>query len=116
MIGCAHETFDNFRSLTSCIVGLGRGSISLISQISSSIQGKFSYCLTPFLSLINSVLHFGENTIVSVDGAISTPLVSRPPYTYYLVSLEAISVEGKKIEFSKGAFYTIFSLSFLFNQ
>ncbi|XP_028754397.1 aspartic proteinase CDR1-like [Neltuma alba] len=76
LVGCAHETFGRFPSDSSGIIGLGQGSISLISQISSSVRGKFSYCFRQFPSNVNSILHFGENAVVSGDGAVSTTLVT----------------------------------------
>ncbi|KAI9083141.1 hypothetical protein K1719_034874 [Acacia pycnantha] len=83
----------NFVAESSGIVGLGRGRFSLISQMGSSIQRKFSYCLTPFFSSASSQLHFGRNAVVSGSGTVSTRLVSRDPYRYYFVNLEAMSVE-----------------------
>ncbi|CAK9144817.1 unnamed protein product [Ilex paraguariensis] len=45
IFGCGHENELAFSIAGSGIVGLGGGSVSLISQMGASIGGKFSYCL-----------------------------------------------------------------------
>ncbi|XP_054813239.1 aspartic proteinase CDR1-like [Prosopis cineraria] len=107
LFGCAHKTVGNFVPESSGIVGLGRGRFSLISQMGSSVQRRFSYCLTsPYLSSSgsNSKLHFGQNAVVSGPGTVSTPLVSSGDYSneHYYVILEGVSVEDTKIEFDGG--------------
>ncbi|XP_030964232.1 aspartic proteinase CDR1-like [Quercus lobata] len=96
-IGCGHDNERFTNANCSGIVGLGRGAISLVSQLGSSIDGKFSYCLIPFTSHGNttSKLNFGSNAVVSGSGAVSTPLVLGQD-SYYYITLEAISV-GRKI-------------------
>ncbi|XP_028755353.1 aspartic proteinase CDR1-like [Neltuma alba] len=83
LFGCADKTTGYFVSESSGIVGLGRGSISLISQMGSSIQGKFLYCLTPMFSDKLSKLNFGQKAVVSGSGTISTPLVKTDNDNYY---------------------------------
>ncbi|RDX68097.1 Aspartic proteinase CDR1, partial [Mucuna pruriens] len=101
VIGCGHDNNVSFEGKSSGIVGLGRGPISIISQLSSSIGGKFSYCLTPMDSQSNSSskLNFGDAAVVSGDGTVSTPIVPQGLRGYYYLTLEAFSVGEKRIGF-----------------
>ncbi|KAM7278018.1 hypothetical protein ACFE04_005152 [Oxalis oulophora] len=96
--GCGHQNQGTFNTKTSGIVGLGGGSVSLVSQLGSSITGKFSYCLAPYSSESGkSTLNFGAKAVVSGTGAVSTPLFPGSPDTFYYLKLNAISVGRKKI-------------------
>ncbi|GKC55744.1 aspartic proteinase CDR1-like protein [Tanacetum coccineum] len=82
------------------IVGLGGGDYSLVSQISSVVPGKFSYCLIPFtltngISNKSSKMVFGD--IDFGPNVVSTPLVLILPKTYYYVTLEGISVGDRRL-------------------
>ncbi|CAN1120342.1 Aspartic proteinase CDR1 [Linum perenne] len=48
LIGCGHDNARTYDPKGSSIVGLGGGSTSLVSQLGSTIAGKFSYCLVPY--------------------------------------------------------------------
>ncbi|XP_054813241.1 aspartic proteinase CDR1-like [Prosopis cineraria] len=98
LFGCVHKTVGHFVPESSGVVGMGRGPISLISQMGSLIQGKFSYCLTPMFSEKTSKLHFGQSAVVSGPGTVSTPLGTKD--NFYRVTLEAISVGDKRIQFN----------------
>ncbi|OAY41833.1 aspartic proteinase CDR1 [Manihot esculenta] len=108
LFGCGHDNSGTFGAQGSGLVGLGGGSISLISQLGSSIDGKFSYCLVPVSSTAtsnsSSKLNFGSNAVVSGEGAVSTPLTKKEPDTFYFLTLEAISVGEKRIEFPGSSF------------
>nr|POE89524.1 aspartic proteinase cdr1 [Quercus suber] len=67
IIGCGHNNGGTFNANGSGIVGLGSGAVSLVSQLDSSIDGKFSYCLIPLTSQgdTTSKLNFGSNAVVS---------------------------------------------------
>lgn len=102
IIGCGHDNGGTFSEKGSGIVGLGGSKESLISQLDSFIDGKFSYCLVPISSNHNSsILNFGSNAFVSGSGAVSTPLLSKQesPSFYYL-ALQAISVGDTRLSFS----------------
>ncbi|KAJ4721420.1 aspartic proteinase CDR1-like [Melia azedarach] len=101
IFGCGHDDAGTFAQTTSGIIGLGGGSVSLISQLGSSIAGKFSYCLVPVDSPDQSStkINFGTNGVVSGSGVVSTPLVTKIPRTFYFITLEAISVGSKRIPF-----------------
>lgn len=95
LIGCGHKN----RALlggSSGIVGFGRGPLSLASQLSSLIGGKFSYCLVPLFSDLNtsSPLYFGDAAVVSGPGTVSTPmlLLDGSGAYYYVTNLVAFRV------------------------
>ncbi|KAK2354056.1 hypothetical protein P8452_74532 [Trifolium repens] len=100
-IGCGHSNTGTFQGSGSGIVGLGIGPVSLTTQLKSSIDGKFSYCLLPYSDESNgtSKLNFGEAAVVSGDGVVSTPLVKNDPPVFYYLTLEAFSVGNKRVEF-----------------
>ncbi|KDP39593.1 hypothetical protein JCGZ_02613 [Jatropha curcas] len=108
IFGCGHDNAGTFNKKDSGIIGLGGGSVSLISQLGSQIDGKFSYCLVPISSTTgtSSKINFGQNGVVSGQGVVSTPLVSKNPDTFYFLTLEAISVGNKRIEFEGSSFGT----------
>ncbi|KAK9208456.1 hypothetical protein WN944_000812 [Citrus x changshan-huyou] len=102
IFGCGHK---NLASPTSDskqtgIIGLGPGNSSLISQMGTSIAGKFSYCLPDQGS---SKINFGG--IVAGAGVVSTPLIIRD---HYYLSLEAISVGNQRLEFVSSSTGNIF--------
>ncbi|XP_044466530.1 probable aspartic protease At2g35615 [Mangifera indica] len=101
VFGCGHDNGGTFDENGSGIIGLGGGSLSLISQLSSSIKGKFTYCLAPISSSATSKIKFGAPSFNgSSPGLISTPLIDKAPATYYYVTLEAISVGNKKLPYT----------------
>ncbi|TYH92583.1 hypothetical protein ES332_A13G191800v1 [Gossypium tomentosum] len=92
IIGCGHNNEGSFSEKGSGIIGLGGGAVSLISQMSSLISGKFSYCLVPFFWESGvSQINFGTNAAVSGSGVVSTPSIKKPPEVLYFLTLEAIS-------------------------
>ncbi|KAJ4834480.1 hypothetical protein Tsubulata_005630 [Turnera subulata] len=106
VIGCGHNNAGTFNEKGSGIIGLGGGALSLVTQLGSAAGGKFSYCLVPFYSRAgnSSTLNFGSTGEVSGEGVVSTPLVSKDPDTFYFLTLEAISVGRKRVEFSDSSF------------
>ncbi|TKY49535.1 Aspartic proteinase CDR1 [Spatholobus suberectus] len=99
-IGCGVNNAGEFDSKGSGIVGLGGGALSLITQLGSAIDYKFSYCLVPlFESKSTSKLNFGENAVVAGPGTVSTPIIPGIVNTFYLLKLEGMSVGPKRIEF-----------------
>ncbi|XP_010528738.1 PREDICTED: aspartic proteinase CDR1-like [Tarenaya hassleriana] len=101
VIGCGHDNAGTFDDKGSGLIGLGGGSVSLITQLGNSIGGKFSYCLVPLSSKsdLTSKMNFGSKAIVSGTGTVSTPLVKKDPDTFYYMTLEAITVGGKRLDF-----------------
>nr|POE91558.1 aspartic proteinase cdr1 [Quercus suber] len=107
IIGCGLNNSLTSGVTGSGIVGLGGGPASLVSQLHSSIGGKFSYCLVPFIysqDKTSSKLNFGSHAVVSGFGTVSTPLVlHKRPHTYYYLTLEAMSVGNKRLELSSSS-------------
>lgn len=100
--GCGNNNTGTFDEVGSGIVGLGGGPLSLISQITKSIGGKFSYCLVPTSSQGNatSKINFGEIGLVpGTSKVVTVDLVDKQPSTYYHVTLEAISVGNKRVKY-----------------
>ncbi|XWS58649.1 hypothetical protein CRYUN_Cryun08bG0052600 [Craigia yunnanensis] len=105
VIGCGHNNDGTFNEKTSGIIGLGGGDVSLISQLETSIAGKFSYCLLPISKTgESSKMNFGSNAIVSGSGVVSTPLTKKSPNTFYFLTLEAVSVGSNRIKFTGSSF------------
>lgn len=103
VFGCGFSNGGTFRPQTSGIVGLGRGSVSLVSQMGSASEGKFSYCLVPFFSRkLSSKMSFGRNAVVSGRGTVSTPMVFKARGTFYHLTLEGMSVGATRLEFNAG--------------
>ncbi|XP_031247121.1 probable aspartic protease At2g35615 [Pistacia vera] len=108
VFGCGHDNGGTFDEAGSGIIGLGGGSLSLISQLGSSIKGKFSYCLVQTSSsettnYATSKINFGAESSMNVSSFGSTPLVDKEPATYYYVTLEAISVGKNKLPYTNSS-------------
>ena len=90
IIGRGHDNVGNFDDKGSSIVGIGGGAVSLVSQLISSIGGKFSYCLVPLTSRDknSSKLNFGSDAVVSGPGTMSTPLVPKILDTFHFLTLD----------------------------
>ncbi|MBA0596541.1 hypothetical protein Gorai_013357, partial [Gossypium raimondii] len=84
------------------IVGLGGGPFSLVSQIGPQIDHRFSYCFVPRFAKSSGKLIFGQESIISHPKAISTPLVSEDPQTFYYLTLNGVSIGDKTAPQPKG--------------
>ncbi|CAN6167171.1 unnamed protein product [Urochloa humidicola] len=91
------------------MVGFGRGSLSLVSQLGSP---RFSYCLTSFLSPVPSRLYFGAYATLNSTNATSaagpvqsTPFVVNPALpTMYFLNMTGISVGGYRLPIDPAVF------------
>ncbi|KAI3974926.1 hypothetical protein MKX01_005037 [Papaver californicum] len=104
--GCGHNNAGAFSMDGSGLVGLGGGGYSLVSQLGSRIESKFSYCLLPFDSKQSSKLNFGSHAEITGSGVVSTPLISSSQLsqqTFYYLSLEGISVNENKVLFKSSS-------------
>ncbi|XAR57630.1 Nepenthesin [Bertholletia excelsa] len=99
--GCGHNNEGTFTRRSSGLVGLGGGPLSLISQLGSQIEQRFSYCLLPRTVNSASKLKFGSDAILTGPGVVSTPILSDSSSTFYSLNLEGVSVEDKKITYSQ---------------
>lgn len=100
--GCGEDNEGDGFEQASGLVGLGRGPLSLVSQLK---EPKFAYCLTPMDDTKDSVLLLGSLGKVKTKEAITTPLLKNPlqPSFYYL-SLEGISVGETRLSIEKSTF------------
>ncbi|CAN6211845.1 unnamed protein product [Urochloa humidicola] len=93
---------------SSGLVGLARGTLSLVSQLGA---GRFSYCLTPFNDANStSTLLLGPSASLGGGGAgvRSTPFVPSPAkfpmIAFYYLNLTGISLGTKVLSIPPGAF------------
>lgn len=101
--GCGQMNSGSFAGAGG-IVGLGRGAVSLPSQLSPYISDKFSYCLVnlEMSATKTSPIFFGDiaaaQTSTSAAGLKYTPLINNPKHpTFYYVGVNGISVGGQMI-------------------
>ncbi|CAN6343402.1 unnamed protein product [Urochloa humidicola] len=109
--GCITATAITPGSLdgASGIIGLGRGKLSLVSQLGET---KFSYCLTPYFSdaANTSRLFVGASAVAIAGGAAATavPFVKNPTDdlfgTFYFLPLAGITVGTVKLDIPAEAF------------
>ncbi|KAJ8540211.1 hypothetical protein K7X08_030130 [Anisodus acutangulus] len=103
--GCGNDNEGSGFSQGAGLVGLGRGPLSLVSQLHMS---KFSYCLTSINDeadsksstlLMGSIAHDDDKNI------ITTPLVKNPTQpSFYYLSLQGISVGDTQLPIKKSTF------------
>ncbi|KAF8669128.1 hypothetical protein HU200_051454 [Digitaria exilis] len=103
--GCSNASSDDWNG-SAGLVGLGRGSLSLVSQLGA---GRFSYCLTPFQDTNStSTLLLGSSAMLNNAGVGSTPFVANPIMapmsTYYYLNLTGISLGTKALSISSNTF------------
>ncbi|RCV13362.1 hypothetical protein SETIT_2G340000v2 [Setaria italica] len=103
--GCSNASSDDF-SGSSGLVGLSRGSLSLVSQLDA---GRFSYCLTPFQDTRStSTLFLGPSASLDGTGVRSTPFVASPAMApmsnYYYLNLKGISLGTTALSIPPNAF------------
>ncbi|CAL5083289.1 unnamed protein product [Urochloa decumbens] len=103
--GCSNASSDNFKG-SSGLVGLGRGAVSLVSQLDA---GRFSYCLTPFqdTSSTSTLLLGSSASLDGITGVGSTPFVASPATaldTFYYLNLKGISLGTMALSIPPDAF------------
>jgi hypothetical protein len=104
--GCGDTNEGDGFSQGAGLVGLGRGPLSLVSQLGFD---KFSYCLTSMDGTGKSPLLLGSVADISESAAVSqvqsTPLVKNPsqPSLYY-VTLTGLTVGSTRIALPSSAF------------
>ncbi|XP_059656352.1 aspartic proteinase nepenthesin-1 [Cornus florida] len=102
--GCGLDNEGSGFSQGAGLVGLGRGPLSLVSQLK---EPKFSYCLTSISDTITSTLLMGSLASVnSTDGAIiTTPLIKNPSHpSFYYLTLQGITVGATLLPIEKSTF------------
>jgi hypothetical protein len=103
--GCSNASSNDWNG-SAGLVGLGRGTLSLVSQLGA---GRFSYCLTPFQDTNStSALLLGPSAVLNGTGVQSTPFVASPAKapmsTYYYLNLTGISLGTTALSISPNAF------------
>ncbi|KAJ0984485.1 hypothetical protein J5N97_002841 [Dioscorea zingiberensis] len=100
--GCGDTNQGSGFSQASGLVGLGRGPLSLISQLK---LGKFSYCLTSIDDSKKSPLLFGSLAELKDSATQSTPLVKNPSQpSFYYLTLKGITVGGSLLKIPSSTF------------
>ncbi|XVE83433.1 hypothetical protein DITRI_Ditri16bG0088500 [Diplodiscus trichospermus] len=102
--GCGEDNEGDGFSQGAGLVGLGRGPLSLVSQLK---EPKFSYCLTSIDENQKGTLLMGSIASVNKSlGAIkTTPLIHNPAQpSFYYLSLQGISVGGTRLPIKKSTF------------
>ncbi|KAL9234983.1 hypothetical protein vseg_009790 [Gypsophila vaccaria] len=105
--GCGEDNEGSGFNQGSGLVGLGRGPLSLVSQLD---EPKFSYCLTSIDGSKTSTLLMGSlvdshTNISNQNDIITTPLVQNPSQSsFYYLTLEGISVGSTKLALAKDTF------------
>lgn len=96
--GCGSDNEGDGFSQGAGLVGLGRGPLSLVSQLK---EPKFSYCLTSIDAAKTSTLLMGSLASAnssSSDQILTTPLIRSPlQASFYYLPLEGISVGGTRL-------------------
>ncbi|XP_057873965.1 aspartic proteinase nepenthesin-2-like [Cryptomeria japonica] len=103
--GCGHDNKGATLIQGGGIVGLGRGPVSLISQMGTQVENKFSYCLLPISDSPSktSPLYFGHSA--SLTGAKSVTLIKNPLIqTFWYIPLTGITVNGSAVDIVPGTF------------
>lgn len=102
--GCGEDNEGDGFSQGAGLVGLGRGPLSLVSQLK---EPKFSYCLTSIDETQESILLMGSIASVNKSlGAIkTTPLIHNPSQpSFYYLSLKGISVGSTRLPIKESTF------------
>uniref|UniRef100_A0A0E0FBJ1 Peptidase A1 domain-containing protein n=1 Tax=Oryza meridionalis TaxID=40149 RepID=A0A0E0FBJ1_9ORYZ len=103
VFGCSYASYGDFAG-ASGVIGIGRGNLSLISQLQF---GKFSYqLLAPEATDSNSddgsadsVIRFGDDAVPKTKRGRSTPLLSSTLYPdFYYVNLTGVRVDGTRLD------------------
>uniref|UniRef100_A0A0E0MLT0 Peptidase A1 domain-containing protein n=1 Tax=Oryza punctata TaxID=4537 RepID=A0A0E0MLT0_ORYPU len=103
--GCSDTISGSQFGATDGLVGLGRGNLSLVSQLGA---GRFTYCLAADPNVDSTIL-FGSLAALdtSAGDVSSTALVTNPVPardTHYYVNLQGISVGGSRLPIEDGTF------------
>ncbi|CAH2067926.1 unnamed protein product [Thlaspi arvense] len=102
VFGCGRNNKGLFGG-ASGLMGLGRSSVSLVSQTTENFNGVFSYCLPSLEDGASGSLSFGDDSSVYKNStSVSyTPLVQNPQLrSFYILNLTGASIGGVELEAS----------------
>ncbi|BFI31060.1 aspartyl protease family protein [Marchantia polymorpha subsp. ruderalis] len=105
--GCGSNDAGDFSS-SDGLVGLGRGALSMMTQLAPKLGNRFSYCLVPFRDAVSktSPLTIGGSQPAELMAAMSfTALIrNKAAPSFYYVQVEDLSVDGTMLKVSRAAF------------
>nr|XP_043618456.1 protein ASPARTIC PROTEASE IN GUARD CELL 2 [Erigeron canadensis] len=102
-IGCGHRNQGLFIGAAG-LLGIGAGSISLVSQLGGEVGGAFSYCLVSRGTDSLGSLEFGRESLPS-DSAVWVPLLRNPRApSFYYVGLSGLGVGGVQVSIPEPIF------------
>nr|AAM66069.1 putative aspartyl protease [Arabidopsis thaliana] len=102
VFGCGRNNKGLFGG-SSGLMGLGRSSVSLVSQTLKTFNGVFSYCLPSLEDGASGSLSFGNDSSVYTNStSVSyTPLVQNPQLrSFYILNLTGASIGGVELKSS----------------
>ncbi|KAL1205592.1 Aspartyl protease family protein [Cardamine amara subsp. amara] len=102
VFGCGRNNKGLFGG-ASGLMGLGRSSVSLVSQTLKTFNGVFSYCLPSLEDGASGSLSFGnESSVYKNSTSFSyTPLVQNPQlHSFYILNLTGASIGGVELQTS----------------
>ncbi|XP_010537860.1 PREDICTED: aspartyl protease family protein At5g10770 [Tarenaya hassleriana] len=102
VFGCGRNNKGLFGG-ASGLMGLGKSSVSLVSQMSEAFNGAFSYCLPTLENGASGALSFGDDYSVYKNSTpfSYTPLVQNPQlHSFYVLNLTGASIGGVPLEAS----------------
>ncbi|ESQ27140.1 hypothetical protein EUTSA_v10018461mg [Eutrema salsugineum] len=102
VFGCGRNNKGLFGG-TSGLMGLGRSSLSLVSQTMKIFNGVFSYCLPSLEDGASGSLSFGDDSSAykNITSVSYTPLVQNPQLrSFYILNLTGASIGGVELESS----------------
>lgn len=103
LFGCGEQNYL-YGSDSAGLMGLGRNTLSIVSQTSQQYGKYFSYCL-PTQTGSDGHLTFGQST--STNNVNFTPFLSSHTTTeYYFIDVLAISVDGRQLQINPTVFKT----------
>ncbi|XP_071711764.1 protein ASPARTIC PROTEASE IN GUARD CELL 2-like [Rutidosis leptorrhynchoides] len=102
-IGCGHRNQGLFVGAAG-LLGIGGGSISLVSQLGGEVGGAFSYCLVSRGNDSPGSLEFGRESLPS-DNVVWVPLLRNPKApSFYYVGLSGLGVGGVQVSIPEPIF------------
>ncbi|KAG1327348.1 putative Aspartyl protease family protein [Cocos nucifera] len=103
--GCGEGYGGDFGD-TAGLFGLGRGKVSLVSQVAEKYGGVFSYCL-PTRSSSNGYLTIGAGVQISPNVKFTQMITKSYAPSFYFMELIGMSVGGKDLSIPSTVFTNV---------
>nr|GEX21147.1 protein aspartic protease in guard cell 2 [Tanacetum cinerariifolium] len=101
-IGCGHRNQGLFVGVAG-LLGIGGGSMLLVSQLGGEAGGAFSYCLVSRGTDSSGSFEFGREAIPT-DTVVWVPLLKNPRARFYYVGLSGLGVGGVQVSIPEPIF------------